>query len=88
MVAIIWDRDTATANWFDCSEMFRIDLIFLQHLRGINMSQFLLTSIRLSFEVMLGMNLSSSGLRYVYVCEAENCQDSVHIQYGTLTCLV
>lgn len=38
-------------------------------IRGINKSQFLRTSIRLSFVVIFGMYLSSSGFRKVYECD-------------------
>lgn len=73
---VIWDQDTSTAHCFKVYLVSKLkclskDLHGLVDKRGINRSQFFRTSILLSFEVIFGTYLSSSGLRYVYVWDTE-----------------
>jgi hypothetical protein len=52
----------------------------MNNIRGISRSQFLRISSRLALVVMLGIKVSTSGLRYLYSCETvggQQCVESI-----------
>jgi hypothetical protein len=65
---VIWDRHSSASN---CNLLAEFTVyIGRKYLRGISMSQFFRISILLSSVVMLGTNLSMSGVRSMYLCDA------------------